>query len=62
MSELRPYPGAPRWVKLSGIIATVVTILLVVAMLAAGGLTCHGPGSDRHCNGSARSASSGEDR
>ena len=39
MGNRPPYPGAPRWVKVSGIIFIVV-VLLVVVML----LTGHGPG------------------
>ncbi len=38
-------PGAPRWVKIAGIIALVV-VLAVVVMLLIGG---HGPG--RHLGG-----------
>jgi len=36
-----PYPGTPRWVKVFGIVVTVV-VLLVVAMMFIGGE--HGPG------------------
>ena len=36
------YPGTPRWVKVSGIVALVLILLLVVLMVAAGGQ--HGPG------------------
>ena len=36
------YPGTPRWVKLLGIAALVVVLLVIIAMLAAGGQ--HGPG------------------
>jgi hypothetical protein len=39
MANRPPYPGTPRWVKVFGIIAIVV-VLLVVFMLRAG----HGPG------------------
>jgi hypothetical protein len=39
MADRPPYPGTPRWVKVFGIIAIVV-VLLVVFML----LTGHGPG------------------
>jgi hypothetical protein len=39
MANRPPYPGTPRWVKVFGIIAIVV-LLLVVFML----LTGHGPG------------------
>ena len=34
--------GAPRWVKVSGIIAAVLVLLIVIVMLASGGR--HGPG------------------
>jgi hypothetical protein len=39
------YPGTPRWVKLSGLLALVL-ILLVVIMMATGILVAgdHGPG------------------
>ena len=39
MANRPPYPGTPRWIKVFGIIAIVV-VLLVVFML----LTGHGPG------------------
>ena len=39
MANRPPYPDTPRWVKVFGIIAIVV-VLLVVFML----LTSHGPG------------------
>lgn len=34
-------PGAPRWVKVCGIIAAVVVLLVVIMLLAGGN---HGPG------------------
>lgn len=34
--------GAPRWVKVSGIIAIVLVLLIVAVLLASGGR--HGPG------------------
>jgi hypothetical protein len=37
-----PYPGTPRWVKLLGIAALLVVLLVLVVMLAVGGQ--HGPG------------------
>jgi len=40
--------GAPRWVKVFGIIAAVMIVLLVVLLIAGGG--GHGPG--RHTGGS----------
>jgi hypothetical protein len=40
-------PRAPRWVKVSGIIAAAVVLLFVILMLAGGGE--HGPG--RHMQG-----------
>ena len=44
MANRPPYPGAPRWVKVFGIIVIVV-VLLVVAKIFIGGDE-HGP--DRH--------------
>jgi hypothetical protein len=38
-----PTAGAPRWIKVSGIIAIAVILLLLIALLAGGN---HGP--DRH--------------
>jgi len=42
MANQPPYPGAPRWVKVLGIIVIVV-VLLVAAMMFIGGGE-HGPG------------------
>ena len=39
----RPMTGAPRWVKVFGIIALAVVVLIVVMLLVGGN---HGP--DRH--------------
>ena len=36
------YPGTPRWVKVFGIIALVLVLLVVILMVASGG--SHGPG------------------
>jgi hypothetical protein len=36
------YPGTPRWVKLSGIVALVLALLVAAVMAVAGGE--HGPG------------------
>jgi len=49
MTDPLPYPGAPRWVKLSGIAIGVVVLLTVVLihiggshnMQPAGGLSSH---------------------
>jgi hypothetical protein len=35
------YPGTPRWVKVGAIVAVVLVLLLVLAMVVAGGE--HGP-------------------
>lgn len=43
--------GAPRWVKVFGIIALIVVVLVVILLLAGGGLGNHGPG--RHTGGQA---------
>ena len=42
MSEFPSYPGIPRWVKLSAIIAGALALLLVVVLVFGGGQ--HGPG------------------
>ncbi len=39
MANRPPYPGTPRWVKVFGIIAIVVALLVVIMLL-----TGHGPG------------------
>ena len=44
-----PYPGTPRWVKVSGIVVGVLTLLAVIVMLAGVGGQ-HGPG--RHMRSS----------
>jgi hypothetical protein len=43
MADLPPYPGTPRWVKLSGLIALVL-VLLVGIVLVTGVGGAHGPG------------------
>ena len=40
-AERPPPPGAPRWVKVAGIVTAVVVLLLVVLVLTGKG---HGPG------------------
>ena len=41
--DREPNAGMPRWVKVSAIVALVL-VVLVVAMLIAGGPGDHGPG------------------
>jgi hypothetical protein len=43
MVDLPPYPGTPRWVKVSGIVA-IGLVLLVVIILVTGIGGPHGPG------------------
>jgi hypothetical protein len=43
MADPLPYPGTPRWVKVSGIVALVVVLLFVIMMLIGRGGR-HGPG------------------
>ena len=43
MAEPPPYPGAPRWAKVFGIIALVVVLLFVI-LLFTRGPGGHGPG------------------
>jgi hypothetical protein len=49
MADQPPDPGAPRWVKVAGIIVGVLILLVVVITLIGGGLGEHGP--DRHTSG-----------
>ena len=43
-----PYPGAPRWVKLTGIIVLILALLFAI-ILVTGVAGSHGPG--RHGGG-----------
>lgn len=43
MGDLPPYPGTPRWVKVSGIIVGALILLAVILILAGVGGP-HGPG------------------
>ncbi len=61
-SELTKKPPAPRWVKIFGIIAAVVVVLVAVALMTGlGGPGAHGPG--RHVPGddATEQASPGDD-
>lgn len=40
MAEPRPYPGAPRWVKVFGIVVLLAVLLFVILLLTRGP---HGP-------------------
>ena len=42
MADLPPYPGAPRWIKISGIVAGVLILLIAILLVGGGGR--HGPG------------------
>jgi len=44
-----PTTGAPRWVKVFGIIALLVVVLVAILLLVGGGPGNHGPG--RHTGG-----------
>ena len=44
MADYPPYPGAPRWAKVFGIIIIVLLLLFVVLMLTRGPGGRHGPG------------------
>lgn len=43
MADSPPYPGTPRWVKVSGSIAIVLAILFVILQIG-GVIGRHGPG------------------
>ncbi len=49
MSDPAPYPGVPRWVKVSGMICAVL-MLFVLILILVGGPSRHGPG--RHMGSS----------
>ena len=62
MANRPPYPGTPRWVKVSGIIVIVVVLLVVGLMFIGGGE--HGPGchtSSGDAGGQVAAASTMED-
>jgi hypothetical protein len=42
MAESPVYPGAPRWVKVLGIISLALVVVFVVVHLAGGGFRHHG--------------------
>src|SRR3546814_21067998 len=44
MAEVPPYPGAPRWVKVSGIVIGVLILLLGIIVFTGVGGEDHGPG------------------
>jgi hypothetical protein len=46
--EVPPHPGAPRWVKVMGILVLLLAVVLVVAMLSGGGGDGGGHGPGRH--------------
>ena len=41
MAEPPPYPGTPRWVYVSGIIAIVLVLVFVILHLTGGGFRGH---------------------
>jgi hypothetical protein len=49
MADPSPYPGVPRWVKISGIVCAVL-VLIVVILILFGDPGRHGPG--RHMGSS----------
>jgi hypothetical protein len=42
MTELPPYPGTPRWVKVFGIILIAVIVLFLIVLLTHGVHRGHG--------------------
>ena len=40
MADTPPYPGVPRWVKVSAIVGIVLVLLVIIVALTGG----HGPG------------------
>lgn len=56
MVDPLPYPGARRWVKITGVVAAVLALVVLIVILAGGGPGRHGPG--RHMPASAESGPS----
>jgi hypothetical protein len=42
--DSRERPSTPRWVKVFGVIALLLVVLVVIALLTGGGPGEHGPG------------------
>jgi hypothetical protein len=40
--ERQPYPGTPRWVKVSGLLAVAFVVVFAIVHLAGGGFRNHG--------------------
>jgi hypothetical protein len=59
MADPPSYPGAPRWVKVSGIIAIVLVLLVIIAVFTGVGGP-HGPG--RHLPSSGDNGSGAQQR
>jgi len=51
--DSREHPGTPRWVKVSGVVALVLLVLVVIALLTGGGPGDHGPGRHMSSGGAA---------
>lgn len=54
MPQTPQYPGAPRWVKVAGIVAAIVVVVVVIAALVGSG---HGP--QRHFGSHSSAADAG---
>ena len=55
--EQKPYPGAPRWVKVSGLLAVAFVVVFAIVHLAGGGFRHHLPfGGDNPPAGAASPA------
>jgi hypothetical protein len=54
MAESPAYPGAPRWVKVLGIITLALVVLFVVVHLAGGGFRHHHLGGEAPSGGAAK--------
>jgi len=44
MADPPPYPGTPRWVKVSGIVVGVLVLLIAIVIHAGGGAHHNIPG------------------
>jgi hypothetical protein len=58
MADLPPYPGTPRWVKVSGMVAAAIAVLIAFVIVTGVGGP-HGPGRHMQSSNAGGAASHG---